>query len=135
MSQILLRQNVLILKMFILINNQLLSTANCFFSGATRRTELTTTLLTTKVLIGTSDRPTLERKFKPDIEHLLNKNRENISKLENVNGIKNLHTTEVQNFLNEKSMLLKLLIPTTTTGLTRCLPKLLHRITHQRSSV
>ena len=43
-------------------------------------------------------RPTLERKFKPDIEHLLNENRENISKLEYVNGIKNLRTTEVQNF-------------------------------------
>ena len=40
-------------------------------------------------------RPSLEHKFKPDIEHLLNENQENISKLEYVNGIKNLHTTEV----------------------------------------
>ena len=50
----------------------------------------------------TSDiRPTLERKFKPDIEHLLNENRENISKLECINGIKILHNTEVQNLLRK----------------------------------
>ena len=48
----------------------------------------------------------LERTCCQDIEHLLNENRENISKLKYVTGIKNIHTTEVQNFLNNKSKLL-----------------------------
>ena len=57
-------------------------------------------------------RPTLEHKFKPDIQHWLNENQENISKLEYVNGIKNFHTTELQNFLNEKSRLCGRMPPT-----------------------
>ena len=48
----------------------------------------------------------LKSMFKPDIGHLLNKNRAKFSKLEYATGIKNFHTTESQNFLNENSRLL-----------------------------
>ena len=89
-------------------HNEMLSKQ--FFLGATRSTELTITLNYKGFNRNIS--PTLEHKFKPDIEHLLNENQENISKLEYVNGIKNLHTTELQNFLNEKSKLLGRILPT-----------------------
>ena len=95
---------------FYRLKNTIKCFLNSFFTGATRSTELTITR--NYKGFNRNIRPTLEHKFKPDIEHLLNENQENISKLEYVNRIKNLHTTDLQNFLTKNSKLLDRILPT-----------------------